>query len=293
MADLMACVTIFPIGLCRCIDPGDELWKSYLQQFFEIYIYLPLSNWFGCVSVWLTTVVSFERYFCVAYPLKAKYLWTSQITRCIIIGIYISGFLMYLPYFFLRTINDEGAPPGYTDWGNSDGAYVYSWIRMFLVKTIPVVSVTVLNALLLYRLLKINNKRKTMVQPSTAGNKITNRRNQLQMKATAMVVSISIVFVLCHSIEPFAHSGLYVQLVGDKCKVYNTAHRILLFTTNTAEVFSYASNFYFYCLFNKQFRGVLKQGCCPSRYPASQAPQFNTAMNTGMQTAPMAIDSVM
>ena len=81
------------------------------------------------------------------------------------------------------------------------------------------------------------------------------------MRATAMVVSISVVYVLCHFIEPFSHTGIYSSIFG-KCKVYSKNHRILLVTTNITELFSYASNFYFYCIFNKQFRGVLRSIFC-------------------------------
>ena len=290
VADLCACLTIFPIGLCRCIYPTGGTWQTHLQQFYEIYIYLPLSNWFGCSSVWLTTVVSFERYFCVAYPIKAKYMWTLPVARWIIGGIFFSAFLMYLPYFFLREIEDE-PPPGYTEWGTSAGAEVYSWIRMVIVKTIPTTVVAVLNGMLLAHIWRLNKRRKTIVQPA-GGSKTNNSRNQLQFRATAMVVSISVVFVFCHIVEPFSHSGLFSTLFG-LCSLYNDSHRVLLITTNIAEVFSYATNFYFYCLFNKQFRGVLKHCCCPSSEPLPIENTHTAAHTHTHNTTPMAIHSVM
>jgi hypothetical protein len=300
LADLCACVTIFPIGLCRCIEPdAGGAWQTHLQQFYEIYIYLPLSNWFGCCSVWLTSVVSFERYFCVAYPLKAKQVWTVRLARVIIAAIFVSSLLMYVPYFFLREIRDS-PPPGYTDWGTSHGAEVYSWIRMLIVKTIPITLVALTNGLLLSHIWRLQKRRNTLVRPMGGKGAGGGGRSELQVRATAMVLSISAVFLLCHIVEPFSHSGLFSTLFG-VCSLYNEAHRTLLITTNILEVFSYATNFFFYCVFNKQFRGVLRHCCCPaSSAPlplehthTHNVPPTHHTHNTRNSTPPMHVHSVM
>ena len=79
-----------------------------------------------------------------------------------------------------------------------------------------------------------------------------------------MLVSISVVFLLCHFLEPMSHSVLYGAIFGE-CAVYTEAHLIQVMVTNTLEMFSYASNFVFYCIFHLRFRRFLKRMlCCQS-----------------------------
>ena len=82
----------------------------------------------------------------------------------------------------------------------------------------------------------------------------------LQMKITAMVVSISVVILICHILEPFSHTALFTSLFG-VCSMHGVGHTVLLTTTNILETISYASNFLFYCIFNQQFAKTLKSLC--------------------------------
>ena len=112
-ADLFTCCTVLPIGLCRCLEPHEQ-WHTYLQQFYEVYIYLPIANWFGTVSVWLTMVVTIERYMSVAHAIVAKNLWSPSMAHWIIAALYLAGLLMNMPHFFMRQISDS-PPPIYTE----------------------------------------------------------------------------------------------------------------------------------------------------------------------------------
>jgi hypothetical protein len=76
-----------------------------------------------------------------------------------------------------------------------------------------------------------------------------------------MLVSILIVFVLCHLVEPLSHSSLFAELWG-VCEVYSEGHFTQIMVTNGLEWFSFASNFIFYCIFHKQFQESLKKACC-------------------------------
>ena len=130
VTDFIACLLIFPIGLCRCIEPT-ETWQIYMQQFYEVYIYLPIANGFITVSIYLMMVVSIERYMSVAYALTAKHIWTRRFTSLVILGCYVSGLVINIPYFFLREIRDD-PPPGYTDWGRSKGKLISIFLYYFM-----------------------------------------------------------------------------------------------------------------------------------------------------------------
>ena len=270
VADLLACSFIFPIGFCRCFPPGDISWKGYMQQFYDVYIYLPLANWCGCVSTWITVASSLERFMCVAFVVKSRQFWTPSRARLIVFVIFAASFLLNMPYFFLTEIQDT-PPPQYTDWGLTDGASAYFWCRSVFTKIIPITLVLVLNTLLLKNIWAMNKRhdemKSKMEQPSGKDNiekpktEKNSARAQMQMRATLMVVSISIVFLVCHSLEPFSHSSIFSALFG-KCNVYGTNHRIFIIYTNAMETVTLATNFFFYCLFNKQFWSVLKGMCC-------------------------------
>ena len=255
--DFITCFLILPIGFCRCIEPSEQ-WETYVQQFYDIYIYLPLCNTFGTASVFLTMFVSIERYMSVAHALKAKKLWSSRFTSLVIVMCLLCGFVINMPYFFLREISEE-PPPGYTEWGQSNGSKVYSWIRMVIIKFIPISVVAFLNTLLIIAVWKLNKRHTRMVHPESSSSSILARQ-QLQMRVTAMVVSISIVYIACHLPEPFAHSGVFTTLFGE-CSRYGKGHRTLIITVNVLETFSYASNFFFYYKFNRQFACTLRAFC--------------------------------
>ena len=258
IADLVGCAVIFPISFCRCLEPIEE-WHCYLQQFYDVYIFLPFANGFGTISIWLMVVASLERYMSVAHPLKARKVWTCRFTKCTILACYVCGFAISMPYFFQRQIEKE-PPPGYTEWGKSQGAAVYNWTRMLFIKTIPIVVVAVLNILLIYSIRKFNKKRSQSVHQHAWGRNLSSSRHQLQMRVTAMVISISVVYIVCHFLEPLSHPGIFGHFFS-MCALFDHGHKALILTTNILETFSYASNFFFYCIFNRQFSNALESLC--------------------------------
>ena len=204
-------------------------------------------------------VVSLERYMCVAHPLKAMRLWTNRFTKLTILVCYLVGFAISIPYFFQRKIEKE-PPPGYTEWGKSDGATAFQWIRMLFIKTIPIIVVTILNSMLIYSIWKFNRKRSLMILPGSSLANLTASQ-QLQMRVTTMVISISVVYVVCHIPEPFAHPGPFGTFFGF-CSLFGRGHRTMIIITNVLDTFSYASNFFFYYVFNKHFASALNSMCC-------------------------------
>ena len=96
VADLLTCTIIFPITFCRCIKPTEK-WHMYLQQFYDVYIYLPLANTFATASMWLTLVVSIERYGFVVHAFSSKKYWTRRVTNSAITFCYFDAFAINFP----------------------------------------------------------------------------------------------------------------------------------------------------------------------------------------------------
>ena len=86
---------------------------------------------------------------------------------------------------------------------------------------------------------------------------MSKKRQTAQTKMTAMLTSISTVFVICHSLEPFVHTPVYTSISGP-CGIYSELYNFLVITVNVSEAISYASNFISYWIFNKQFIITLK-----------------------------------
>lgn len=266
VADLTTLSLASPIGFIRCFPPS-HTWQHYFGQIYEIYIYVPFVNTFATASVWMTVAVSVERYFFVT---KSRGLCSRLHTKWVILFIGIASFLFHIPYFFTRRVSDSGHKE-YTDWAKSFGYNVYSWIRLFFVKLLPLFLAAVFNCLLIKIVWNANQKRKSLVYPTT----VQIRRQRMQVRTTGMLITVSLVFLLCNIMEPFIHSGVYTSLFG-RCSIYTETYALLRTVSNTLEMLSFATNFIVYCLFMKQFVVALSAKCiCVKDKPETTVQTIN------------------
>jgi hypothetical protein len=165
-ANLIVCALCIPVGVVRCLPKGTS-YQATWKQIYEIYIYLPIANTFGCASVWLTTVVTIERYLVVAHSHTWLGIAVSRPSHPYhaIIAVSMSAFAISAPYFFVFVPGDDA--PMYTEWGASGGYAVYSWCRLVLTKTIPIILVAMGNGLLVYTLWAARRRRLKLVGPRT------------------------------------------------------------------------------------------------------------------------------
>ena len=253
--DLCYCVLVGPIGVVRCV-PVSQSWEEIWRSYYEVYIYLPITNTFASASVFLTVAISVERFIAIKFPAWSRAMCVqSKVVACII-SCFVTGLAMNMPYFFEKAVNEEGQIV-FTEFGTSPEVEIYGWTRLVLNKIVPIVLVVIFNALLVATVVANTKQSKTMVFPNT----VQAKRRQQQTRLTIMMICISSVFVICHSMEPFAHSGLYKAAFGT-CSVYTLAYKIIRVTVNTLEAFSFASNFIFYCFFNTEFLQILRLRIC-------------------------------
>ena len=260
VADLSTLVLAWPMGLMRCL-PLQHEWQHRCREFYEIYLFMPIVNTFATISVWITVAVSIERWIFIGKSLTARSLCTKTYAARVIAFLSIGALAVNFPYFFHRTPSSDPHEVVYTDWSLGSGYTAYTWCRMFLVKLIPITLVAVFNCMLLKAVYDANKRRKTMVAP------LHNQaqRHKRQVRTTGMLITISCIFLLCHFLEPFIHSGIYSFLFG-VCALYDDGYAIFRMVVNTLEMFSFASNFIVYCIFNRQFLVALALIChCKSK----------------------------
>ncbi len=256
MADMMSSIMLVPIGFLRCLHPttdGEKLfWNVY-----EVVLFLPLANTFITSSIWITLVISVERCVFIQVFAGARDVFSPKRTRIIVLTIFMVSTIFNLPFFFQYDLNKTMASnktePIRTDFSQSVYFNVWSWIRLALVKYIPITIVTISNAVLI-RATWLSMSKTRLMQTTYS----LQRRTQKQTKMTKMLLSISTVFIVCHALEPFIQPEVYQTMVGE-CSHYSSDYHILLLAVTLAEAVSFASNFVSYCTFNKCFTITLKR----------------------------------
>ena len=265
IVDLLTALLILPIGFIRCIDTTS--WHiQYAFNFYEKYIYRPFANIFMTSSVWTTLTITTERFIFLynnGGEVSGQSMQRSVPTaRIILILIYMLAICFSIPLFLYYDDISGDEVVGRSDFAKSVGYEVYSWIRMFIVKIVPIVSVAVLNVALV-RLMRANSKNlKVMIFPMA----IFARRVQAQNRMTIMLLSISTVFLFSHLLEPFIHASIFSTMFGE-CSIETPEYETFRMFGNLFETVSYASNFTAYCVFNPVFAMYVGQlfGCKPRK----------------------------
>ena len=286
IADATASFSMLPLGLSRCIHSGNTTLEHFWNV-YQMFIFLPVSNSFGTASVWITLIISAER--CIFIT------WYSGLgchreglcpnnTRAITIALFVAAFIFNIPFWFDYDV-DVTLATGiltFSIFFQSTFYEVWLWIRIFIVKIIPICAVVIFNCILLKTTWINNNKYKVMNVPPV----MSEKRQTAQTRMTVMLTSISTVFVICHSLEPFVHTPVYKSIAGP-CGIYSELYNFLLVTVNVFESISYACNFISYWIFNKQFVITLKlmASCMRTRKVDVDVYRPATTFQTGVPIA--------
>ena len=261
IADLFNALVALPLGFVRCIDaPSPEV--QHVFNFYERYLWVAMGNITMTSSIWITLIITTER-FVFLYnsggEISGQTMRRSPSSATWILTIvFILATLLCIPLFFYLGDISVDYPVKISDFARSTGYEVYSWIRMFIVQLIPITSVTVLNIALI-RIIKVNKKNmRHMVLPFA----VFANRIQSQNKITAMLLSISSVFVLGNLLEPFTKVSIVTSMFGE-CSTESSEYETFKMFSNMFLMVSYASNFVSYCIFHDVFLSQIKRlfGC--------------------------------
>ena len=268
VSDLMTCLIAFPIGFCRCIYTEEEFLVS-LAIYYEAKLYLPIGNIFATSSLWLVVAVSAERCIGLVRPLKHKVYCTQGNAKKAILVIFLSALIINIPMFF--TLEREGDHVVFTAWSKGTGYRVYSFLRMAMVKLIPVICLIIISVLSIHAISQFQANQDNLAGGDRRESNASAKRQQIKIRVSIMVVVISFISLISHLMEPFVHPQVYSSLF--KLCPYTEFHMDLISYSNTLEVVSYSCNFVFYCLFNRQFvRALRKMFHCKTQVDASLTP---------------------
>ena len=88
--DLCSLSTACFCGVSRCV-PAKKEWQVYAKSYYEVYGYLAVSNTFASSSVYLTVVISVERFIYIKFISAKKYAcsyWTPLVYILVCMKIY-------------------------------------------------------------------------------------------------------------------------------------------------------------------------------------------------------------
>ena len=168
IVDLIVCTLSLPLGLFRCLKTTVP-WKNLMRNIYTIYILVPISNSFCACSVWTTLAMSIERYVSIKDRSgNRSKRFTSSHASVTIFSLLVMAQALHVPYFFHRYI-DPRDPKRLivSDFGKTEGFRVYLWIRMTLMKFIPIVSVAIVNGLLIKVVVTATKRQNQLVFPHT------------------------------------------------------------------------------------------------------------------------------
>ena len=258
LMNLLVCCVVLPIGLCRCSSTS-VYWELHAQAIYEVYVYLPLSNFFGTASLFLTVAMVLDIYIGIQFACLAKKWCTVVNVRRITALVLVLALCMNTPLYFYQEIAYDPDPRVVpSEWGMSHGADIYMWIRLVLFKFLPMVMILTIDVLLTCSIAKAYyGPRKTSMN--------YYYKMKLQSNICWMVLCVSLLVFCGHSLEPLVHTEIYAFLFG-KCSVYDERHITLRLLSTVLELISYAFKFPIYCVFHVEFWNNLKKVlCCGSK----------------------------
>ena len=253
VADTLTCLIFIIVGPLKCLHHKNNIlqmvWNTYKTFFFW-----PLTYTFGTVSVWITMVISVDRcLFVTSFGFKhRRFLKNGKIA---VVVIFLASALFHIPHWLFFDPHKVAEKTGdylLSDFTETTLYIIWSWCRIVIGKCVPIIAVVISNTVLI----KITWLSKTWTKKPTSVAAVIRQRAQNKM--TAMLVSISFMFVICHLMELI----LYVIVDEGDIETYfgeSEHYDILIMTAKVMETLSFASNFVFYCACNRPFSQTIRK----------------------------------
>lgn len=232
------------------------------------------------ISVWLIIAVTIERYIAVSYPLKASAF--CQVKRARIAILLPIGTISAINFHFFWTVelsekNYENkkvamqcdAAPEFAFLVND----VWPWVDAAIYSFVPMVIISVLNSLIVYKVCQANHEREYLLKEEQRNNRRKNKHNSAEAskKLTVMLLAVSFTFlittlpmnivVIATIFWNNSSSNQGLEEIGG-FKLAMTVSKLLMYVNHSI-------NFFLYCATGKKFRRqIIKVICgrCKPRY---------------------------
>ena len=200
-------------------------------------------------SIWLTILISTERYQAICQPLHSKSTRTISLIRRAVLCISVISVLFNVPKFFefypeaVTTNNVTMITVGATRLrSNLIYRFFYNTaLHCLIIYALPIVILLYLNGMIVYKL--------RMAMQSLQH---LSRKQQSEYRATTVPLCIVVVFIICdtQALISFILDAIYVDSHGSWVQYYTAISNLLV-------IFNSAVNFVIFYMFGTKFRKLL------------------------------------
>ena len=241
------CQQVVPL-MCTTSSNDDAFCRN--QGYIRVYSW-PIICIAQMCSIWMTVLISSERYVAICHPLRASHMCSASRIRRVVLVIYLFSALFNVPKFFefrptteLSNSNVTFVVVGSTSLRqNVLYRYLYNTgFHFLIIFALPMITLTILNT----RIVKeIKKARKVWA--------CLHRKRKLEFKATVLPLVIVLVYFVCgtQSLIAFVLDAVFVK--------YHLWLQIYTAIVNLLVIANSAVNFILLYAFGAKFRKMLTQ----------------------------------
>ena len=241
------CQQVVPL-MCATSSNQDAFCRN--QGYIRVYTW-PIICIAQMCSIWMTVLISSERYVAICYPLRASHVCSAGRIRKMVVVIYLVSALFNIPKFFefrpvteLSEANVTFVVVGSTALRqNLLYRYLYNTgFHFIIIFALPMITLTVLNT----RIVKeIKKARKVWA--------CLHRKRKLEFKATVLPLVIVLVYFVCgtQSLIAFVLDAVFVK--------FHLWLQIYTAVVNLLVIINSAVHFILLYAFGGKFRKMLAQ----------------------------------
>ena len=236
-------------------DSTAQGWKI-----FDAYIFIGTVNICTTSSVWITVLLTIERFLFVRHPLWAKDTCDRASAKMKILIVIVSASVFNIPRFMVfKPVEKAGKfYLGSTDFRGTDAFFVFNWMYSIFIHFVPLFILGLANLYLVYAVHKAGQQREKL--------HIRNNREAAwqreQRRLTITLISIVCLFIVCIIPSAFSDKPIAFALFGGDKTMKEFASSSFYFSLQYIANFlvwcNLSLNFILYCAFNEKFRRVMK-----------------------------------
>lgn len=224
----------------------------------------PLANAAQTMSVYLTLIVTVERWVAVCHPFRAKALCTSSRARWYVLGTAAFALAYNAPKFLeaevvRRSVAGEPVYCVTADMTFRTDTYVLVYIHsmyMLVMYIVPFSALAVLNACIVRQVRRAQAERARL-----------SRVQRRELGLTTMLLVVVLVFFLCNLLPLVTNT--FEVFFGDQLENLDP----LVKTTNLLVTLNSSVNFVIYVIFGEKFKRVFLKMFCTGRRRARDSPE--------------------
>ena len=272
VADTLFLVTVVILRVAPTVLSYFNMHLPPIYAYFGVYLW-PEAMMAETATIWLTVLVTINRYVSVCRPLHAATMCSKRTTYRHVVAITLFTIIYNVPRFFEYRVatsihpltNETIVHSALTSFG-SDKIYriLYGNVMYFLIiYVIPLGTLVIFNTKLTMLLKRSRRERGELLATGggrTCGNGIVLDSTKQEQDITLMLIGVVLVFIICKSPALLTHALLSVipQTERECPAFYFYYSRI----SDLMVVTSSSTNFIVYCFCSRKFRHILSLVIC-------------------------------